>query len=79
MYEPVKKIKRLTPKEKLIIKTKEGLTLNEKKQSEIIAKYILYKRYTNAERFTNTGVNTAHIIRNKKSSMDSKKIIKSKE
>ena len=39
MYEAVKKIKRLAPKEKLIIKTKEGLTSNEKKQSEIIAKY----------------------------------------
>ena len=31
MYEAVKKIKRLAPKEKLIIKTKEGLTSNEKK------------------------------------------------
>ena len=39
MFEAVKKIKRLTPKEKLIIKTKGGLTSNEKKQSEIIAKY----------------------------------------
>ena len=39
MYEAVKKIKRLAPKEKLIIKTKEGRTSNEKKQSEIIAKY----------------------------------------
>ena len=30
MYETVKKIKQLTPKEKLIIKTKGGLTPNEK-------------------------------------------------
>ena len=37
-YEAVKKIKPLAPKEKLIIKTKEGLTSNVKKQSEIIAK-----------------------------------------
>ena len=38
-YEAVKKIKPLAPKEKLIIKTKEGLTSNvKKKQSEIIAK-----------------------------------------
>ena len=37
-YEAVKKIKPLAPKEKLIIKTKEGLTSNAKKQSEIIAK-----------------------------------------
>ena len=77
MYKAVKKIKRLTPKEKLIIETKERLTSNEKKQSEIIAKYFennfLYKCNTNAERITNTDVNTVHIIRNMKSSMDSKK------
>ena len=34
MYEAVKKIKRLAPKEKLIIKTKERLTSNEKKTSQ---------------------------------------------
>ena len=39
IYEAVKKIKRLAPKEKLIIKTKERLTSNKKKQSKIIAKY----------------------------------------
>ena len=33
MYEAVKNIKRLAPKEKLTIRTKEGLTSNEKKQS----------------------------------------------
>ena len=48
MYEAVKKIKRLAPKEKSIIKTKEGLTSNEKKQSEIIAKYFKNIFYTNA-------------------------------
>ena len=48
MYEAVKKIKRLAPKEKLIIKTKEGLTSNEKKQSEIIANYFENIFYTNA-------------------------------
>ena len=47
MYEAVKKIKRLAPKEKLIIKRKEGLTSNEKKQSEIIAKYFENIFYTN--------------------------------
>ena len=73
MYEPVKKIKRLPPKEKLIIKTKEGLTSNEKKQSEYFKNIFLHKRNTNAERITNTNVNTIHIIRNKKSSIDSKK------
>ena len=48
MFKAVKKIKRLAPKEKLIIKTKEGLTSNEKKQSEIIAKYFKNIFYTNA-------------------------------
>ena len=48
MYEAVKKIKRLTPKEKLITKTKEGITSNEKKQSEIIAKYFKNIFYRNA-------------------------------
>ena len=37
MYEAVKKIKRPAPKEKLIIKTQEELTSNEKEESEIIA------------------------------------------
>ena len=76
MYEAVKKIKRLAPKEKLIIKTKERLTSNEKtpvrNHSKILQKHFLHKHSTNAERITNTYVNTIHIIRNKKSSMDSK-------
>ena len=76
MYEAVKKIKRLAPKEKLIIKTKERLTSNEKtpvrNHSKILQKHFLHKHSTNAERITNTDVNTIHIIRNKKSSMDSK-------
>ena len=48
MYEAVNRIKRLAPKEKLIIKTKEGLTSSKKKQSEIIAKYFENIFYTNA-------------------------------
>ena len=48
IHEAVKKIKRVAPKEKLIIKTKEGLTSNKKKQSEIIAKYFKNIFYTNA-------------------------------
>ena len=48
MYEAVKRMKRLTTKEKLIIKTNEGLTSNEKKQSEIMAKYSENIYYTNA-------------------------------
>ena len=39
----------MAPKEKLIIKTKEGLTSNEKKQSEIIAKYFKNIFYTKAK------------------------------
>ena len=39
MYELVKKINQLKPKEKLLIKTEKGLTNNPKKQAEIIAKY----------------------------------------
>ena len=41
--------------------------------SKILQKYFLYKHSTIAERITSTDVNTIHIIRNKKSSMDSKK------
>ena len=40
--------------------------------SKILRTHFLYKCNTNAERITNTHVNTIHIIRNKKSSMDSK-------
>ena len=76
MHEALKKIKRLAPKEKLIILTEEGLTSNEKavrNHSKILQKHFLHKRNTNAERITNADVNTIHIIRSKKSSMDSKK------
>ena len=48
MDEAVKKIKRLAHTEKSIIITKEGLTSNKKKQSEIIAKYFEHIFYTNA-------------------------------
>ena len=44
----LKKIKRLAHTEKSIIITKEGLTSNKKKQSEIIAKYFEHIFYTNA-------------------------------
>ena len=67
----------MAPKEKLIIKTKEGLTSNEKKavrnHSKIPRKHFLYKRNTNSERISNTDVNTVPVIGNKKSSIDSKK------
>ena len=53
MYEAVKEIKQLALKEKLIIKTKEGLISNEKKQSEIIAKYFKNIFYTNATSMQN--------------------------
>ena len=35
----MKKINQLKPREKLLIKTEKGLTINPKKQAEIIAKY----------------------------------------
>ena len=38
----------MAPKEQLIIKTKEGLTSNAKKQSEIIGRYFENIFYTNA-------------------------------
>ena len=44
-----------------------------KNHSKIFRKHFLYKRNTNAERIANTDVNTSNIIRNKKSSLDSKK------
>ena len=80
MYEAVKKTKRLAPKEKLIIKTKEGLTSNEKKavrnHNKILRKHFLYKRNTNSERIANTDASTVPVIGNKKSSIDSKKCSK---
>ena len=48
-----KRIKRLAPKEKFIIKTKEGLTSNLKKQSEMMAKYSENNFYTNATAMQN--------------------------
>ena len=48
MYEAVKKIERLAPKKKLIINSKRELSSNEKKQSEIIAKYFKNIFYSNA-------------------------------
>ena len=53
IYEAVKNIKRLAPKEKLIIKTKERLTSNEKKQSKMIAKYFENVFYINASPIQN--------------------------
>ena len=76
MYEAVKKIKQLAPKEKLIIKTKEELTSNEIKSvrnhSKIFRKHF-FKRNTNVKRITNTDGNTIPISRSKKTIMDTKK------
>ena len=47
-YEAVKKIKPLAPKEKLIIKTKEGLTSNVKKKTVRNHSKIENIFYTNA-------------------------------
>ena len=40
VYEAVKKIKRLRPPQKLLIKGKNGLTANPAEQSKIIAEYL---------------------------------------
>ena len=40
--------------------------------SKIFQNHLLQQRNTNPERITNTNVDTIHIIRSKKSSMDSK-------
>ena len=76
MYETVKNITRLTHKEKLSKQKKDVPQMNKKtvrNHSKIFRKYFFHKRNTNAERITNTDVNTIQIIRNKKRSMDSKK------
>ena len=65
MYEPVKKLNGWYPK-KMIIKTIEGLDWKKavRNHSRILPKHFLYKRHINAERISNTDVNTVHIIRN---------------
>ena len=40
MYEAVKKIKRLKPSQKLLIKEKDELTANPTEQSKIVAEYL---------------------------------------
>lgn len=58
------------PQKTITMKIKEGLTLNEKKKSEIMAKDFKNIFYANATPIqnvfiTNIDVNTIHIIRNK--------------
>ena len=49
MYEAVKKIKRLRPPQKLLIKGKNGLTANPAEQSKIIAEYFKETFYENKQ------------------------------
>ena len=47
MYEEIKKIKRLRPPQKLLIKGINGLTANPAEQSKIIAEYFKEAFYKN--------------------------------
>ena len=49
MYEAVKKIKRLRPPQKLLIKRKNGLTVNPAEQSKTIAEYFKETFYKNKQ------------------------------
>ena len=77
MYEAVKKNQTIGTHRKIDYHNKRRTYLKQKKavrnHSKILRTHFLYKCNTNAERITNTHVNTIHIIRNKNSSMDSKK------
>ena len=48
-YKAVKQLKRMKPKVPLLIKTENGLTANEEKQAEIIAKYFKTQFFKDAE------------------------------
>lgn len=52
-YKVIKELKRLKPKTPLLIKTEQGLTANEEKQTEIIAKYFKDQFHKNAEKIPN--------------------------
>ena len=67
MYEAIKKIKHLrppTPKKKLLIKGKNGLTANSAEQIKIIAEYFKETFYKNKQpktiNTTNTNGDTVH-------------------
>ena len=49
MYAAVKKIKRLRPPQKLLIKGKNGLTTNPAEKSKIIAEYFKDTLYKNKQ------------------------------
>ena len=49
MYEAVKKIKHLRPRQKPLIKGKNGLTTNPGEQSKIIVKYFKETLYKNKQ------------------------------
>ena len=60
---------RITPNEKLIFKTKYGLTANENEQPEMISKYFENSFYRNAVQMTINNDNITYINRSKKSSI----------
>ena len=49
MYDALKKIKRLKPPQKLLIKGKDGLTANPTEQRKIAAEYFKKTFYTNKQ------------------------------
>ena len=59
----------LSKQKKTYLKRKKAV----RNHSKILQKHFLYKWNSNSQRIANTGVNTIHIIRNKKSSMDSER------
>ena len=70
---------RMTPKEKLTVKTKYGIIANENQQPEIKAKYFENSFDRNAVPITTIhNDKTIYIIRNKKSRMGFKKQQKSR-
>ena len=75
MFEAVKKTKRLAPKKNGLSKQKMDLHQTKKavrNHSKILRTCFLFECNTNTEGITSTDVNTIHIIRNKKCSMNSK-------
>ena len=49
-YEAIKQLKRMKPKKDLVIKTKNGMTANEEKQTELITEYFQKQFYKDAEK-----------------------------
>ena len=78
MYEAVKNLNRLKPKQYLLLQSEHGLTANEDEQTKIIAKYIfpkylLPKQLTGSKHTTVAYAQSFYCRRNKISSTKTKK------